>query len=224
MALTFPSTMPAGGVDSMAMRLRRADYLSPEVSGRVGGVAGGWPLWEMRVTLSNTDSDETDVWAAWIDAQRGPLRLFLGRDLSRPYPRDYPTGFAGLTRYGGGSFAAGTATSWSVNGSRDVVTLNGLPPALSLRYRDGLAFQWTTGGQVRRSFHRFVEPGLASGVGVLTRSIEPPMPTLVPGGATATLANPDCLMRLIPGEAEMGETDVLHTAGGRVAGIQVLLP
>lgn len=222
MALTFPRAMPTGGVDSQSFDLARVDYLSPTADGGGGGVTAGWPLWRMTLTLNNTDVDETEEWRAWILAQRGSQRLFFGRDLTRPFPKAYPGGFAGLTRAGGGAFD-GSAATWSVNADRDVITLTGLPAGFILSWNDGLGFKWTTGGAARRSLVRCVEPVVANGSGVAALTVEPPLPTVTSNAAVAYLNQPDCLMRLVPGETQIGEIDTLHTAGGSVTAIQRLI-
>lgn len=221
MALTFPRPMPAGGVDSQAFDLMRSDMTSPRADGRFEGVAVGWPLWRMTLTLNNADADETDVWVAFIDAQRGATRPFLARDLTRPFPKAHPDGFDGMDRAGGGAFD-GSATSWSVNADRDVLTLNGLPAGLTLSLRDYVGFRWTTDDEPRRVLTRVVEPASADGSGVLVAAIEPPLPTLTPSDAPAHLDIPDVVMRLIPAETSLGERDVLHTQGGTVTALQDL--
>ena len=226
MALSFPLTMPAGGVDSQGFQILRNDLLSPELSGKVGGVTMGFPRWRMTVSLANADSDELDEWQAFVDALRGAQRTFLARDLSRPFGKAYPQGYGGMTRAPGSLVTGpfdGTAGGWSVLGDRSRVNLNSLPPSLGFARRDYLGFQWTVGGEPRRSLHRFCEAGTANGSGdILNRSVEPPVPTFVPSNAIATLAGADCVMRLIPGETNIGETDALHTAGGSVSAIQVV--
>ena len=70
-----------------------------------------------------------------------------------------------------------------------------------------------------------VEPATANGSGVLSGlTVEPAVPTLVPGGAVAFLNEPDCLMRIVTEETSMGEIDSLHSGGGSVVALQDLLP
>lgn len=223
MALTFPRPMPTGGADSQAFELARVDYLSPRTDGRLSSVAAGFPLWSMTITLNNGDADETDEWRAWVPAQRGASRLFFGSDLTRPFPKAYRQGFAGMSRAGGGSFN-GSASSWAVNADRDVVTLSGLPASFALSLNDYIGFKWTTGGSARRSLVRVVEASTVNASGVLAVTVEPAVPNLTPGSAIAYLDRPDCLMRLVPSETSIGEIDTLHSAGGQISAIQDLLP
>lgn len=223
MALIFPRAMPEGGVDSQSFDIARVDYASPRTDGRQDSITAGFPLWRMSLTLNNGDVDETDEWRAWVLAQRGSQRLFFGRDLTRPFPRACPEGFDGMTRAGGGAFD-GAATSWSFNTARDELTLTGLPPGLPLSLNDYAGFRWgAAGAGARRALVRAVEAGTASGAGVVTVTVEPPLPTIVPGGAVAYLNRPECLMRLIPGETSIGEIDTLHSAGGTIIALQDLL-
>lgn len=222
MALTFPRAMPSGGVASQIFDIARVDYTAPDGAGRQGAVSAGFPGWRMSLTLDDGDVDDIDEWIAFLDSLRGSMRTFLARDLTRPYPRAYPRGLASLTRYGGGSFAAGTATSWALNSDRDLLTLNGLPVGLLIGWRDPVGFNWTTGGVARRAMARSVEAVTASATGVAVFNIEPPLPTLVPGSATATLAGVECVMRLVPNESHIGELDTLHSAGGSIVALQDL--
>lgn len=223
MALVFPRPMPADGVDSQAFRLDRVDLTTGQVSGRITAVTLGWPLWRMTLRINNADADQTSEWTGFLDSLRGAQRPFLARDLTRPYPAAHPTGFAGLTRPGGGAFD-GAAAAWSVNSTRDVLTLTGLPVGLVLRVRDYVGFRWTTAGSARRALVRLVEGGIVAGGGAITVTVEPAVPTLTPGGAVATLALPDCVMRLVPDQTRLEEMDVLHSASGVVAAVQDLLP
>src|SRR5690554_4386798 len=102
MALTFPLSMPAGGVASQAWTIDRADFRNADNAGRIGGVQAGFPRWMTTITLGDGDADEIEEWIAFLDALRGGMFTFYGRDLTRPFPKRYPGGFVGLTRAGGG--------------------------------------------------------------------------------------------------------------------------
>lgn len=223
MTLTFPRPMPAGGVDSQAFRIARSDFQSPTLNGGGGGVTAGFPRWRTELTLANTTADETEDWIAFLDSLRGSQRLFLARDLTRPFPKAHPEGFAGMTRAGGGAFD-GAADGWSVNTEGDVLGLTGLPAGLVLGLKDYVGFRWTTGGDARRALVRVVEPATANGSGAISGlTVEPAVPSIVPEGATAFLNEPDCLMRIVTEETSMGEIDTLHSGGGSVVGLQELL-
>lgn len=222
MALTFPRDMPTGGADSQSFEIARVDYATARADGRINSVSAGFPLWSLSITLNNGDADETDEWRAWVPGQRGSSRLFFGSDLTRPFPKAYRQGFAGMTRAAGGQFS-GAATGWSVNADRDVVTLSGLPANFVFSLNDYIGFKWTTGGSARRALVRAVESATASAGGILSVTVEPAVPTLTPGTAVAYLDKPDCLMRLVPEQTSIGEIDTLHSAGGQISGIQDLL-
>ncbi|SFK41506.1 hypothetical protein [Caulobacter sp. UNC279MFTsu5.1] len=222
MALVFPRAMPSAGVSQEYFEIQRVDYLSPEAGGRLGAVSAGFPLWEAEWSLPTTGQARADEWRAWISAQRGPGRLFFGAEQHRPLPLSCPNGFAGMVRAGGGAFD-GVATSWSVNGTRDGLTLQGQPVGLALGWGDYVGFKWTTSGAQRRALVRVVEPGVANGSGALLVSVEPPLPTLVPSGADATLDHPDCLMKLIPGETKLGGKTRQQAISGSFKALQQLL-
>lgn len=223
MALSFPRDMPSGGVEDQSFQIARVDYGYGRVDGSQGAVTAGFPLWRMALTLNNADADETDEWRAWVPGQRGAQRPFYGRDLTRPYPKAHAGGFDGMNRASGGAFD-GAATGWSVNADRDVVTLSGLPAALTLSLNDYIGFRWTTLGEPRRALVQCMEGVVASGAGVLAVTVEPALPTLVPGGAVAYLDRPGCIMKLVPGETRMGPIDLVHSAGGTIVAVQHLLP
>lgn len=221
MALTFPLSLPTVDLSSNRFEIGRADLVSPEVSGRIGSVSVGFPLWQARYTFKDVSEEAADEWRAFVSVLRGPQRTFYGRDLTRPLPKKYPNGFAGMTRAGGGAFA-GAATSWSVNGTRDGLTVNGLPAGFQLSVGDYGMFRWVTGGQQRRALIRAVEAGTASGAGVLTGlTFEPALPTVVPAGAVFDLLNPVCIMKLLP-ETDLGEVDALGMISGQVVATQEL--
>lgn len=223
MALTFPRAMPTLGAASQSFEPLRNDFLSPENGGRLGALTAGFPLWRGEWVLGKGINEaKADVWLAWLRAQRGPMNLFFGQDYRRPFPMAYPKGFAGLVRAVGGAAFDGSATSWSINGTGDVLTLNGLPAGLAFSVCDYVDFRWTTGGVARRSLVSCVEPVTASGGGVATFAVEPPVPTITPGGAVAHLDNPSCLMRLTT-DTQVDLMDRRKVPGLRVVALQDLL-
>lgn len=227
MALTFPLSPPLLGPASEYFEIERVDHQSAQTGGRVSGVTAGFPLWRGRWSLSRSLSRLTsEEWRAFVSSLRGGQRAFFGYDYGRPYPLSAPNGFAGLTRAGGGSFD-GTATSWSVNADRDVVTLNGLPANFKLNVGDYGMWRWTGdaipgAGTARRSLGRAVETLTANGSGVVAITMEPPLPTLVPGGAVFDLARPCCVMRLDTSQTQLGEKARVLRIDGTIAGVQDL--
>jgi len=224
MTLTFPRPLPVSGAASQEFEPARVDYLSPETGGRLGGVSAGFPLWKGVWTLSQTGLLATsEEWRALISSLRGPQRTFYGRDYARPRPLSLPNGFTGLTRAGGGAFD-GTALTWSLNGTRDEITLTGLSAGLALSIGDYGMFRWATSGQARRSLHRAVAASTASGAGVAVMTVEPPVPTLVPVGAVFDLSEPACIMKSVPGETRIGSMGRNKRVDGQLVGLQELLP
>ncbi|MDP3405044.1 MAG: hypothetical protein Q8S03_10170 [Brevundimonas sp.] len=219
MSLVFPRRMPVG-VAGQYFEAEQVDYQTAVAGGRVNGVTAGPPLWHGRWTLgAGISQSASDQWRAFLSAQRGQQRPFLGYDQARPYPRSTPNGFAGMARHGGGAFD-GTATSWSINSDGDELALNGLPSSLALTFGDYAMLRWTTGGDERRSLHRAVDAATAI-AGVVTLSIYPPVPDLVPGDAVADLAQPCCVMKLTP-ETKIGEMGRSLRVAGQVVAIQDL--
>ena len=224
MALTFPRPMPAQATTTEVFEPERVDYLSPETGGRLGGVQAGFPLWKGVWTFSKTITrQKSEEWRAFVASLRGSQRTFYAGDQARPLPLAYPNGFSGMTRAGGGAFA-GAASSWSVNGTRDVPTFNGMPASFQIGIGDLVMMRWATSGQERRTLHRAVEPATGSGAGVLTFTVEPPLPTLVPVGAVADFLNPVCIMKSVPGETRVGAKDRRLRVDGQLTGLQELLP
>lgn len=224
-----PLSMPNEAVALQYFRPLRVDYQAPEASGRIGGVQAGFPLWRGVWSLTRMEIETSDAWLAFMDNLRGATRRFLGRDYARPYPSQYPDGFAGMSRAGGGSFD-GTATSWSesVNSDDDqTVTLNGLPANFVMKIGDYIGFSWTAtdtsvAGLTWHALVRVIEAKTANGSGVLSAiKVEPPISSAVPGSATAYLNEPKCVMALVLDQSELDPIDVLKSVqGGTITGIQ----
>lgn len=221
MTLTYPRDMPVGGVISQSFEPRRIDYATSATGGRMTSVTAGPPLWAMSLTLRDGDEDEVAAWRAFFASLRGVQRSFLAGDLTRPYPKAYPDGFEGMTRASGAPFD-GTATSWSANADYDAPTLSGLPAGFDVSIGDYVMWRWVSGGVKRRALGRAIEPVVASGAGVASVVIEPPLPTLVPANAIADFVEPKCVMRMVVDQSQIGELDALHSASGALVALQDL--
>jgi hypothetical protein len=193
--------MPTRGFGDIEFELVHAVAVTPEQGGRLVSVELGEARWRMKVRTATMDMTRLGEWRAFLASLKGAGRTFLGLDVSRRYPVTYSTGFAGLNRAGGGSFD-GTATSWSVNSTRDEITLNGLPASFRLRPGDMVGLSWSSGA--KRTLHRVLEDVTGNGSGVGTWQVEPGVPTWAPGGATATLDQPSAVMRVQPGSVSIG--------------------
>lgn len=223
-----PITPPTSGAAQQQFEIERVDYAAAEAGQRVTGVQAGFPLWKLVWTLGNVGRDRSDAWTAFMDSIRGATRRFLAWRLDRPYPKAYPTGFSGMTRAGGGSFN-GDCTSWSetITGDGDSqVTLHGLPVGFVMGQGDMVGFRWTAtepavAGLTWHAPVRVVTGGTADGSGNLTVTSEPPIPAAVPGGATAYLDHPKCVMALVTDQSKLNAMDrSLGIRGGQIVGIQ----
>jgi hypothetical protein len=222
-----PVEMPTMYVAQQQFELQRVDYSAPEASGRIGGVQAGPPLWSAVWTLGRMPEDNSDEWRAWLAAQRGATRRFIGRDLARQYPKLYPDGFGDF-----GSFT-GAASDWSETIQADgdsALTLNlGVDAAgLVLSIGDYIDFRWTAtedsvSGLPWRALVRVVEAGTANGSGDVTVIVEPPIPTAVPDTAVAHIDQPGCVMVLVTDQSTLGAIDRLYSIqGGQISAFQDL--
>ncbi|MDR7232298.1 hypothetical protein J2X45_003404 [Caulobacter sp. BE264] len=227
MAITFPRPMPEAGAARQTFELGRRDFLSPETGGRVGSIAVGPPVWVAEWSLGQGGPRRADEWVAFVDSLEGSKRLFVGRDLSRPYPLAYQdTALAGLTRAAGGAFN-GAASAWSIDTDDDgapILVLSGLPAFFRLSRRDYVGFRWTTEGVERRALVRLAKDYTGTGEGWGLLPIQPAVPSIVPPTATAHFDLPGCLMRLIPDKTVIGAMDRRLAPAVTVAAIQDLLP
>jgi hypothetical protein len=169
--------------------------------------------------------DNSDEWESFVDGLRGAARRFIGRDLKRQYPKEYPDGFGAF-----GAFT-GAASGWSstINADGDcLLTLNlgAAAAGLILSKRDGIDFRYTTtetsiSGLAWRAFVRVVEGATADGLGDVTVTVEPPIPDAVPVTATAHIDQPGCVMAMVIDQTSLGPIDSLYSIqGGQITGVQ----
>lgn len=224
MTITYPRTMPEVGANSISFEPQQIDYMSPENSGRIGAVAAGFPLWRMKVSLTNMAEADSDEWRAFIASLRGSRRIFYARDLSRPYPR--------LHSDGRPSGPAPSSWSQAITSDGDaLLTLNGMLPNVVLSRGDYVGFRWDAAGAAagslgRRALVRAVERGIVGADGSVTLTVEPPVPTIVPPGAAAYIDHASCLMRIVSSSTQLGvQVPGGYTpSGGVIEAVQDLLP
>ena len=204
MAITHPQRLPSTGAARQRFEIQRVDYLSPETGGRIGAQQAGFPVWVGDWNLGTVGPERADLWAAFVDACDGPMNVFLAGDVSRPMPLRHPS-FSRMRRPDDSPFD-GTATSWSVDATGRQLTLNGLPKNLQLSLRDYVGFIWETGGEPRRALVRVTQAARANSSGVIVPEVRMAVPSIVPETAVATLKDPTCLMRLMPGETVRKKT------------------
>jgi hypothetical protein len=221
-----PVEMPYGkGIALQSFQLQRVNYVAATQDGRVGGVQAGWPLWNAIYGLTRMAEDDSDAWEAFNDDQRGGIRLFIGRDLKRQWPKVYPDGFGDF-----GSFT-GAASSWSstvdANGDCQLTLHLGVDAAgLILSKRDNIDLRYTTtetalSGVAWRYLVRVTAGGTADASGDVTVTVEPPIHNAVPSDAVAHLDQPGCTMRIVADQTSFEPIDRLYSVrGGQIVGIQ----
>ncbi|MGE4340422.1 MAG: hypothetical protein AB7E55_31405 [Pigmentiphaga sp.] len=125
---------------------------------------------------------------AWWDARRGGLESFYAHDPARPYPIRYGAGLLSLETVGGLAFTgAGAVTGLTAT----TITMTGLPAGLQLVAGDYIGLVQSG----LRGLHRLTSDVTASGVGVATATVEPPVVTNVfTTSATYNLVRPVCIM------------------------------
>lgn len=218
----IPFPIAEAGVGGCRFRIERVDFAAPEASGRQGGVQAGWPLWRGEYRLDRMDGPSGDIWQSFFDRLRGRQRLFLGGDVTREFPRAYEAGFAGMMRASGGAFS-GAASSWTQaidSDSEAVIGMDGLPANLALAVGDYIGWKWDAAGLPvgnlqRRAMARVSAAATASSGGTIAVKAEPPMDMrVVPTGAIIHLDRPQCMLRLVPDDSDLGAVG----AGGAFEG------
>lgn len=191
--------MLAIGFGSQSFELEHQTTMTPTRGGQMTSVEIGPARWRGEWQTNPLPEVDFLAFRAWLSSLRGSGRSFYGQDRLHRFPSLYPNGFGGLVRAGTATAFDGSATTWSVDASRASLTLNGLPASFGLLPGDYVGFSWST---TRRALARVIEPVVATAGGAATFDVEPSLPTVIPGGAVATLADPTCLMRIEPGSVD----------------------
>ena len=174
---------------STSLRLVRDQSRNVRRGGTMQVIDKSDPRWMLEAVTAPMHQPDASALDAWLDSLRGGLRDFLYPDIRRRYPREYPDGFDGLDRFGGGAFDG----VGQVDGlTATTVTVSGLPGALALKAGDAIGLE--EGGAY--GLHTIVEDATAVG-GVVTVSVEPFVKLgIFSPAATARFAYPKVCMTL----------------------------
>lgn len=189
MTITFPRDLPGPlTVRGCEFHLSYSQSRAPTRGGLVQVVNIAPDLWEMSFETPPMLMAEAMTWHAWRDSLRGGARLFKAWHPLLEYAQAYrTTGYAALTRNGGGAFD-GTCTLSAIGTARDTVTLTALPSQFVFTIGDMVSVPFGSDG---RSLHRVME-GVTASAGLATLTVEPTVPLAVATDVTATVAKPWC--------------------------------
>ncbi|MTH96427.1 hypothetical protein [Roseibium sp. RKSG952] len=178
--ITFPREFPSGiSVHECEFRLKRFTNINTSRDGSVEVQEYSDPKWNLYLKTNSLDADDFQTLSSWIMTLKGGAKFFTMFDASRPYPREYRGGFAGLHRPNGTAFS-GTA---NVSGlTSTTITVSDLPNGFKVRTGDYIGL---VEGD-RYAVHAAIEDVTASG-GNATVPVEPLVLTdLFSSAATAT--------------------------------------
>lgn len=201
MTLSFPRTFPV----SPSGIITRCNFDYTPVGGFSRALSGqiafqetvGGTLWELSMTTMGLNSDDFDLWHAWVlSLKRGDTFKGFDPRANRNYPLAYGPGVLSMTRAGGGAFD-GTASITAAGG--EVISIGSplfLPANYIVTVGDYISFAWLGGQYLVKA----LETKLANGSGVLANlSVGPWLRTGGTVPVTASLVDPYCLMKLKPG-------------------------
>lgn len=188
MAISFPRAFPSiarmfnGGKLELTRPQSRNDLY-----GLVTEVINlGDPRWLGSWTTPPLSRDDKQVWEAWKDSLRGGMNQFYGYDPMQLYPKNYPTGFAGLVIAGGSTPFTGLAVDVTAT-TTTTIALGQLPASFAFKVGDLVGLVQST----NRQLHRVLEDVTANGSGVATITVEPTVnTTLFTASATLNLVKP----------------------------------
>lgn len=189
----FPRDMPERADGLLPFAAASFDPLysqatNPTRGGQMQVANLGADLWSMKFSTHILSYIDALDYLAWLQSLRGGARLFKAWHPLLKYPIAYPSGFAALTRAGGGAFD-GTVTVTAIGASRDTLSLSTLPAAFLLNRGDMISMVMGTS----RTLHRIIEAATASGGGTVTVTVEPTLPLAAVASVSATFLKPWCL-------------------------------
>ena len=197
MAITFPRSFPTG-----VKLFRTAKFDLQRVISRnvIGGLVTQQiqladPRWSCSYATPPVNRNDAQIWKAWKDSLA--LNYFYGYDPEQPYPKAYPTGFAGLVEHGTATPFTGTAIDVTAT-TLSTIAVTGLPSTFPFKAGDLVGLVQSTNRQI----HRVLED-VSAVAGVVTITVEPFVKTtLFTASATLNLVKPVCKMIVEEGSWE----------------------
>lgn len=164
------------------------------VGGRTQVAQQAEPRWVAEYTTAQLSLGlQHRSWRAFWARMRGGLTPFLGYDPTQEFPAQYPNGFGGMTRAGGGSFD-GTATLTGISATQ--IALSGLPASFIFKEGDHIELRQTND---LRGLYIIISNVTAAAGGTVTLTVEPQiLITLFTVAAVANINRPSCVMVPIP--------------------------
>ncbi len=169
-------------------------------------------LWQGSISLGRMTPAEAAEAAALIDLVRGAGASFLIHDLHRPYPAGDPAGMI---------LGAAAPTVSAIDPDRRTLTVGGLPAAYVLSRGDLLGLSYGA-APLRRTLHRIVTGGIASGAGSVSIEVVPALPTPILTGAPVELSRPAITARIVSGSTRPGTGTRFVTEGATFSFAQTM--
>lgn len=184
-----PFSLPSSGIAGVTFDLEEYMAINDLFGGETDAHEVAPRRWKADYTTRHLRDADQRAWRAFKNKQRGGLLTFYAYDPEREYPSNYPSGFGGLTRAGGGAFdGTGTVTALTNYG----FTIATLPASFVLKEGDLI-------GLVQSGYRGLYEISAdvtANGSGVATVAVEPEVGSVFTTSATFNLYRPVCIMKL----------------------------
>ena len=166
--------------------LRWRQEQSTQASGRILVKDMGSPLWTLRAATKPLSPNNLDAWRARLTSLENGLQTFWGYPMSRCYPILYPKG-----SWPTGSAFSGACTLASIDASRKIISISGLPAGFKLSIGDYVS--------VSGDLHHVMEATTAAAGTTGFFEVRPHIWPGVTAPKVATVKQPACLMAVVPG-------------------------
>jgi hypothetical protein len=201
MALTYPLTLAQffdlTDIQTGKFTLPDARQFDTTAGGEILESSLGSRLWMGEVTLiSKTHKSQAQI-EAFIEALMEPGTSFLAYDKRAAFPASDPTGSI---------LGAATPVISSVAANNKDLTISGLPAAYVLTRGDMLSFTYSS-SPTRYALHRVVVGATASGGGVATVEVTPPIRPGFAVSAAITLIKAKMQAKIVPGSYQPSHGD-----------------
>ena len=186
MTITYPlDLLPGfpGWTPGFSLKWRQEQ--STQASGRILVKDMGSPLWTLRAVSKVLSPNNLDLWRARLTSLENGLQTFKAYPMSRCYPILYPHG-----SWPTGVAFSGACQLASIDASRKVISLSGLPAGFKLSAGDYVS--------VSGDLHQVMEPATAAAGITGFFEVRPHIWPGVTAPKAATVKQPSCLMAVVP--------------------------